>query len=76
MTNESQQINLTNKYGVLDMAEGDDGSDPLFAHKNVQKEEAMDESMESLREAEAEVKNASKNKDKDSVAALAGTMWR
>ena len=39
MANESQQINLTNKYGVLDMAEGDDGTDPMFAHTDVSKDE-------------------------------------
>ena len=35
LTAESQQINLNAKYGVLDMAEDDDGADPLFAHYDV-----------------------------------------
>ena len=38
MANESQAITLTSKYGVLDMADDDDGQDPMFAHRNVEGE--------------------------------------
>jgi len=54
MTNESQQINISNKWGVKDVT--GDGSDPLFAHTNVEKDEELDSTMASVREAEREIK--------------------
>ena len=63
MTKESQQINLNSKWGVLDLKEGDDGSDPMFAHMDVSKDEEQQNSMDSLREAEAEMKKAAKEKE-------------
>ena len=56
LTAESQQINLNNKYGVTDMADDDDGTDPLFAHYDVSTKIENAEIMDSLHEAEAEVK--------------------
>ena len=72
MAQESQQISLTSKYGVLDMADGDDGTDPMFAHRNVEGEQEMANSMQSLKEAEKEMGN----KDADSIGSLVKTMWR
>ena len=54
MTNESQQINLNNKWGVKDVT--GDGSDPIFAHTNTEKDEELDSTMASVREAEKEMK--------------------
>ena len=54
MTNESQQINLENKWGVKDVV--GDGSDSMFAHTNTEKDEELDSTMASVREAEGEMK--------------------
>ena len=48
LTKESQQINL--KWGVKDL-EGD-GTDSMFAHIDVTKEDELKQSMDSVREAE------------------------
>ena len=55
MANESQQINLNAQWGVKDMV--GDGSDPMFSHQNVEKDEELESTMASVREAEREIKN-------------------
>ena len=66
LTNESQQINLNSQYGVEDMK--GDGTDPLFAHQDNSKQIEQDECMDSLAEAEAEMKKEKADKEAAQMA--------
>ena len=73
MTAESQQINLNAKYGVLDCPESG-CEDPLFAHHDVSTEIENKEIMDSLHEAEAEMKQQEKEKEEARMAAFEKAM--
>ena len=65
MTNESQQINLNNKWGVKDM-EGD-GTDSMFAHVDISKDEEESNTMASIKEAKKEFDEAAAKKQQEAV---------